>query len=44
MKALKKICTALMLLAFAFVFASCSNGTQMANHLLIAAQMVCYLL
>lgn len=28
MKALKKICTALMLLAFAFVFASCSNGSD----------------
>lgn len=28
MKALKKICTALMLLAFAFVFASCSSGSD----------------
>lgn len=28
MKALKKICTALMILAFAFVFASCSNGSD----------------
>lgn len=28
MKALKKNCTALMLLAFAFVFASCSNGSD----------------
>ena len=28
MKALKKICTALILLAFAFVFASCSNGSD----------------
>ena len=28
MKALKKICTALMLLAFAFVFASCSNDSD----------------
>ena len=28
MKAFKKICTALMLLAFAFVFASCSNGSD----------------
>mgnify|MGYP004658204351 CR=1 FL=1 len=28
MKALKKICTALMLLAFAFVFASCSSDSD----------------
>ena len=28
MKALKKICTVLMLLAFAFVFASCSSGSD----------------
>lgn len=28
MKALKKICTPLMLLAFAFVFASCSSGSD----------------
>lgn len=28
MKALKKICTALMLLAFAFVFPSCSSGSD----------------
>lgn len=28
MKALKKICTALMILAFAFVFASCSNDSD----------------
>lgn len=28
MKALKKICTALMLLAFAFVFVSCSSGSD----------------
>lgn len=28
MKALKKICTALILLAFAFVFASCSSGSD----------------
>ena len=28
MKALKKSCTALMLLAFAFVFASCSSGSD----------------
>lgn len=31
MKALKKICTALMLLAFAFVFPSCSSGSDSDN-------------
>ena len=31
MKALKKICTALMLLAFAFVFASCSSGSDSSD-------------